>query len=258
MASIAPTELNTPRSSDQERRSTGIERLDHILGGGLPPGSATLVCGEPFSGKTMLAKLSLLQGLREGIPAIVLTTDIPAERFRAQLAALDEDYPGYEADGLVWYVDTYSRAIGADDPLVQTHYLDSANQLEALRAALERARAGASEISEEHVLVVDSLTTLLLSNDAQEMLPFLQQMLGQASKMGAVTLLSLERGVHKDREVELVRHLVDGTIDLRVDNTQRVLQVEGPHVREPLKWIEYEWGASRFEITGSTSSSRIR
>ena len=46
--------------------STGVEGLDEILGGGLPPARLYLVQGNPGSGKTTLGLHFLLEGLRRG------------------------------------------------------------------------------------------------------------------------------------------------------------------------------------------------
>jgi circadian clock protein KaiC len=55
--------------------STGIKGLDEITGGGLPAGRATLVCGGPGCGKTLLAVSYLVEGARKGEPAVLVTFD---------------------------------------------------------------------------------------------------------------------------------------------------------------------------------------
>ncbi|BCS31724.1 circadian clock protein KaiC [Luteitalea sp. TBR-22] len=52
---------------------TGVEGLDHILGGGLPCGCVYLVQGDPGSGKTTLALQFLFEGLRRGESALYVT-----------------------------------------------------------------------------------------------------------------------------------------------------------------------------------------
>lgn len=53
--------------------STGVPRLDDVLGGGLPSGSLALIMGPPGSGKTTLANQMAFSAARAGRKAIVFT-----------------------------------------------------------------------------------------------------------------------------------------------------------------------------------------
>jgi len=62
-----PTQAPIPRAS------TGIDGIDHILGGGLPEGHLYLVDGAPGSGKTTLGLQFLLEGIELGERGIYVT-----------------------------------------------------------------------------------------------------------------------------------------------------------------------------------------
>lgn len=53
-ASEKPVPLHLAPDGDEERASTGIAELDRVLGGGIVPGSVTLIGGEPGIGKSTL------------------------------------------------------------------------------------------------------------------------------------------------------------------------------------------------------------
>ena len=55
------------------RISTGINRLDELLNGGLPSNSITLVSGSPGSGKTILCYHYLWEGLNSGEKCLFIT-----------------------------------------------------------------------------------------------------------------------------------------------------------------------------------------
>ena len=57
-----------------ERLSTGHERLDTILGGGLIANSITLLVGAPGSGKTMLAEQCMFTNATPELPGLYLST----------------------------------------------------------------------------------------------------------------------------------------------------------------------------------------
>jgi circadian clock protein KaiC len=73
---VGPEEKPEPASPGGKRRprqrlSTGIERLDEMLGGGVPSGYSVLVAGPSGSGKTVLATEFLGEGVRRGEPGVL-------------------------------------------------------------------------------------------------------------------------------------------------------------------------------------------
>jgi circadian clock protein KaiC len=65
------------------RMSTGVEGLDGILEGGLPPNRIYLVEGEPGTGKTTIALQFLLEGARLGETGLYVTLSETKEELRA-------------------------------------------------------------------------------------------------------------------------------------------------------------------------------
>ncbi|MFL6230972.1 MAG: ATPase domain-containing protein [Pyrinomonadaceae bacterium] len=65
------------------RLRTGVEGLDEILEGGLPPNRVYLVEGEPGSGKTTVALQFLLEGVRLGEAGLYVTLSETKEELRA-------------------------------------------------------------------------------------------------------------------------------------------------------------------------------
>lgn len=61
------------KDTDTARCASGIEGLDDILAGGLPPQCFYLIQGDPGSGKTTLALQFLLEGLRRGERVFYIT-----------------------------------------------------------------------------------------------------------------------------------------------------------------------------------------
>ncbi len=81
--------------------STGIKGLDEITGGGLPAGRASLICGGPGCGKTMLATSFLVEGARNGEPAVFLSFDeLPAD-LDINSRSLGFDLAGLQARNLL-------------------------------------------------------------------------------------------------------------------------------------------------------------
>ena len=75
-----------PREAEPKR--TGLPELDRVLGGGLVPGSVTLLAGEPGVGKSTL----LLQALRSragmGVPVLLVAAEESAQQVRLRAERL--------------------------------------------------------------------------------------------------------------------------------------------------------------------------
>jgi len=67
--------------------TTGIGELDRVLGGGLVPGSVTLLGGEPGIGKSTLV-LQALAGLAAGSPVLLVAAEESAEQVRRRAGRL--------------------------------------------------------------------------------------------------------------------------------------------------------------------------
>ncbi|HEX8283485.1 MAG TPA: circadian clock protein KaiC [Pyrinomonadaceae bacterium] len=71
---------------------TGIQGLDEIMGGGLPAGRPTLVCGTAGAGKTMLAAEFIVRGATEfGEPGVFMMFEENAEELTANVRSLGFD-----------------------------------------------------------------------------------------------------------------------------------------------------------------------
>jgi DNA repair protein RadA/Sms len=75
-------------------RSTGIAELDRVLGGGLVPGSVTLVGGEPGIGKSSLLLQALAALARSGSRCLLVTAEESAAQVRLRAERLGAVAPG--------------------------------------------------------------------------------------------------------------------------------------------------------------------
>lgn len=92
LAAAAITEINSERSP---RRSTRIEELDRVLGGGMVPGSAVLIGGDPGIGKsTLLLQASALLAKDAEAPVLYITGEESTQQVHLRgerIGALDKN-----------------------------------------------------------------------------------------------------------------------------------------------------------------------
>ena len=70
---------NSAQTNHSRRATTGIEGLDDVLGGGLPPHRLYVIEGDPGAGKTTLALQFLLEGYKRGERVLYITLSETAE-----------------------------------------------------------------------------------------------------------------------------------------------------------------------------------
>ena len=90
---------SNPIVASEGRKSFGVRRLDDMIMGGLPSGSATVVLGAPGSGKTILGLHFLNQGLHEGEPASYFGFYESPQRLLAKANALGLSLDTYLESG---------------------------------------------------------------------------------------------------------------------------------------------------------------
>src|SRR5436190_7913144 len=91
-----------PNIKELRKSRTGIRGLDEILGGGLPAGRSTLVCGGPGCGKTLLAMEFLVKGATEfGEPGVFMAFEETAEELTENVASLGFDLQALIARNLL-------------------------------------------------------------------------------------------------------------------------------------------------------------
>jgi DNA repair protein RadA/Sms len=79
-------------------RATGVDELDRVLGGGLVPGSVTLVGGEPGIGKSTLLLQATIEMARRGLRCLVVCAEESAQQVKRRALRLGPLPPG------VWVV----------------------------------------------------------------------------------------------------------------------------------------------------------
>jgi circadian clock protein KaiC len=79
---------------------SGISGLDEITGGGLPRGRASLICGGPGCGKTLMSIEFLMRGITQfDEPGVFMAFEETREELAANVASLGFDLPQLEAEG---------------------------------------------------------------------------------------------------------------------------------------------------------------
>lgn len=118
-----------------ERLSTGIPKLDEMLGGGIPQGESVLLAGPPGSGKSTLALQYAAAGLEAGEPVVLAVFEERPEGYRAKARTMGIDLDRYIAEGRAEVVYLRALDLSVDETLFELH--EAVKRLDAQRVVLD-------------------------------------------------------------------------------------------------------------------------
>jgi len=241
------------------RIRSGVRRLDDLLFGGFLAGTQLLVNGPAHSGKDVLARLFSVEGLRQGIPSIWVVTDKTYSQVRDDLLQL---YPGTtdaERKGLLRFVDLYSLAVGASGSATGVRFLSSTDRgvLDQLSKTVDGYAEQLKEQFRTYRLIFESVSTVTAYLDTSATFRFLQPFVGRRKLDGAVGYYELESGMHSEADLETLEHMVDGSLNLKLEQMKTFLAVRGLGEAQARSWIGYTFSKRAFNL-GSFSLEHIR
>lgn len=134
------------------RISTGIPEFDRVLGGGLVPGSATLIGGDPGIGKSTLLLQTVCTMAAQGMKAAYFSGEESADQIRMRASRLNLDGVASDGVGIATLTDAanISASLAADRETklaiidsIQTMHLPS---VESGPGTVSQVRASAHEL----------------------------------------------------------------------------------------------------------------
>jgi KaiC domain protein len=136
-----------------ERLSTGVEGLDRLLAGGIPPGFFVALVGMPGTGKTVTCLHFIWAGLREGESAIYVTTEESRESIIRQAEQFRMGFSRAVEEGRLIIIDALMRGAGDEWSLKEVTVEEMLNRvIEAKKRLGARCRR----------LVIDSMSAFWL------------------------------------------------------------------------------------------------
>jgi KaiC/GvpD/RAD55 family RecA-like ATPase len=253
---IRTTAVGEARST---RVRTGVRRLDDLLFGGLPPAAQVLVNGPAHTGKDVLTRLFISEGLRQGSAAIWVVSDKTYTQIREEMTAILPTYPEFEQKGLVRYVDLYSRALGVTqaDPTVRLLAPTDKGVVDQLVQAVNVFSQELKEKAPSYRLAFETVSTVTAYLDQTGMFRFLQPFAGRRKLDGAASYFVLETGMHSENDLQSLEHMMDGSVNLKVDQLKTFLSVRGISEVQSRAWVGYTFSKKSFSL-GSFSLDHIR
>ncbi|MGB2581730.1 MAG: ATPase domain-containing protein, partial [Thermoplasmata archaeon] len=245
----------------EKRVKTGIERMDDLLLGGMPFASNVMFVGPPFIGKETAMHLFVVEGLKKGVPAVIVTTSHPPSEVASQIAPVMPTFMEFDQLGLVHWIDATGGEQPSDD--------SSAGRPNVVRVAgpddyggidrsLDSAVAEFKKQGYPYFRVAYlSLSMSVPKAEDKRAYQFVQSIASKIRKENAIGLYALERGMHTEQQLESIQHLMTGAVQFKADKQKTLLSVQGICDAQTRAWVEYRHSNKAIMI-GAFSLERIR
>ncbi len=258
----APTKTRSKLKKSASKRkyaATGVDELDEALGGGLQPASCTLIQCDKFAGGDRFWIQNIVEGLKQNIPSIIITTDLPPQSIRDKIAPLFPKIRSYESHGLLSFIDLYSKRVGIrpDENDSVKGSFETLSERSSILKNIRRVQTLARKRAPYHKLIVDSLSSLLLLIPSEEWFQFLQRLTATTRNNKSVGLFLLYRNVHDPHLLEAICTQMDGVFELKHQEDNYLMRLEGFEKLETREWIAYHFSPSSFEMEGMAEMGRI-
>jgi KaiC/GvpD/RAD55 family RecA-like ATPase len=184
------------------------------------------------------------EGLRMNIPGIFVLTDFGFAEWKTMMEGSGWELAEYEKSGLLQVIDCYSKQFNpslADEGIVA--YVDGPADLSAISMQLSGLQEQIVKIADNHRLGFHSLSSLLETNPPESVFRFAQFITGKFRRAGATAMYVVEKGMHDEKHVLMLEHLMDGVIEF----SEERLRVRGL-MGASQSWHKYEIGEQGLKI----------
>src|SRR5881409_2562002 len=241
-----------------DRVKTGPPRLDDLLYGGIPFNSNVLFVGPAFVGKEVALLNFIAEGLKKGIPVIIITTTkLPIDIAR-DIAPILPTFVEYDQLGLVRWIDcTSPMASGKPVKEKNVWRVNGPTDFDNIYQLVGQLD---EEFKKKHPyfrLAYLTLSSSITQADEREAMSFVQRLVNRLRQTKAVSAIALERGMHTDQTLEALEHMVDGAIHFKSDKQKTALQVVGLGEVQTHDWVPYKF-TNKALMIGSFQLERIR
>jgi KaiC/GvpD/RAD55 family RecA-like ATPase len=224
--------LETRQEAQVPRISTGIERMDELMGGGVPVGTMVLLSAEAYVGCDTFIHGMVSSALDEGIQVIYISTRRGVDEVYSSLLAKNPRVADYAALGSIKWLDLFSPA-PMQVPFMQhvsTMRLEIVSMTEIFLQVDSRASDGC-------IVVVDSASPLIARGKFEV---FVRDVASCVKKRKGTAMFRIESGKHAEQELENLKHMIHACVSFKKDGTKTLLQVEGIPDAKSSNWIEYQ------------------
>ena len=219
-------------------RALGIEKL--------PFGNDIVLTGPPGIGKSIFCTNVICDCLKQENQnnVVFATFDVSPKDLRVRLS---EQYPEGNGFEKIIFIDGYSWLLGEINEKYHVSHLSNLNDLSV------KIHKSLNDEKQHHILFFDSISTLFVYNQENEIIRFLQINMARIKQSNSIAFWTVGEKIHTPEFYNFLRHLADGTIEMRFEENSELKRFIRIHTLKGLghktKWLPFNiQGNGRFII----------
>jgi KaiC/GvpD/RAD55 family RecA-like ATPase len=194
----------------------------------IPNNSASLLIGPPLAGEKSIIYNYLQKSLEGGDPVVFVSTDKSPEDMKRDMLQMKLFVTKFETAKLLKYIDCYSKQ--TDESIKDTgciRRISGPLALNEISIALSDIEREFIRMSQTHRVIFNSLSTVLMYSNPQTVGRFLQVIIARVKKAGGSILLTLEEGMHDEKVIITIEHLMDAIIHVKKEEGKVLVRADG-------------------------------
>lgn len=193
----------------------------------ITPNSANLIISPPLAGKLFFIDQQISAFLKKKNPLLYITTDKSPEDIKKRWLKKKFYYGSYEKSNYLKFIDAFSYQTGS--------LIDSTNSIRRVSGpvALNEISVALAEIQRElyqlnpnHLVIFDSLSTLLMYTNPQTVGRFVQVITAKIKQAGGTIIYTLEQGMHDQKTIITIEHLMDQIIQIKQEKNRHLIKTQ--------------------------------
>ncbi|GBE56637.1 MAG TPA: hypothetical protein ENH13_02900 [Euryarchaeota archaeon] len=213
-----------------------------------PERYSVLLAGPPGVGKQYFCIDLARHYLSQGEKVVFLTTENSPEDLVARGLDIGVDLTGFEES--LYYLDCYSWSLrqggGQSDTAKNQIRISSPENLNEIIVKVERIMG---LFNSPIRLIVHSLSPFFLHNEDRDVIKFVQLLTSRIKEERSFILATLQEGVHSPSTVNTLSYLMDGKLEMRFYEGERLdRQIRAHHLKDLA--ADTRWSAFSINKTG--------
>jgi KaiC/GvpD/RAD55 family RecA-like ATPase len=213
--------------------------LDALIGE-IPLATNILLIGPPLTGKAIIARAAMYNGLKSKEAGIYISTKDSGTKIEERYANSGLPLDPYgDAYGIV---DCVSRSLRTDKTEISKNTALVASAVDMTGISIAVGKFLEEFWREKQMkrirVIIESVSNLLMYSNVQTVYRFLHVFTGKVRAVEGLGIYTLEEGMHEPMVITTLKQLVQGVIELKEEEDRRFLRVSGI-TPMPTKWVEY-------------------